>query len=524
MQPQQKYFFGSHLERRLRFKVESAPAMREVDREEYSRLISEAYVECRSRFAALASPTFSKQESVSFLYQTLKNIIYDGKRLIRFPWKSLMLFIPRMLWMFVRVLYAAIRFRVNSIPENAVLFRSWLVPRSFSNGKVVDEYFRKLIDDVARTENVTVSYTTVTPKLLKQFGAVHSDGGQFFSYGLLSVWDVFRLFFDYFFTALVQVKKRYYLSGVDVTSCINRALLMDYLGLRSFEAYAEKYKCNSLLQYNPKAFVYIFENQSWEKVCCDALSKHGVKIIGYQSSGFSPLFLNFFPNEIDLKQNPMPDCLLTVGPLFNSYLLEHGVYTIPVESFAALRFSYPTDKGKYVVLESNLDIFKRVLYAFPVHLGQYVVIIMDLIEVFGESEIDVDLKFHPLFGLNEIKGLPPLPDNFNIVSDVDVDGLRDVYDCVLFNDNSFGIEAMIKGVRSYQYGLDGCFLDDRFIYFDLWETNYVLDDLYVLKEKICSCQYRKLYDHEAVAEYINNMYSPYGDKSLKRFLDIVNER
>ena len=58
----------------------------------------------------------------------------------------------------------------------------------------------------------------------------------------------------------------------------------------------------------------------------------------------------------------------------------------------------------------------------------------------------------------------PLPENFNIVSDVDMDILRDTYDCILFNDNSFGIESLLKGVKSYQYSRDGSFSDDRFMY------------------------------------------------------------
>ena len=36
--------------------------------------------------------------------------------------------------------------------------------------------------------------------------------------------------------------------------------LLDYLELRSFDAYAEKYKTELLVKSKPKAFIYIYEN------------------------------------------------------------------------------------------------------------------------------------------------------------------------------------------------------------------------------------------------------------------------
>ena len=493
-----------------------------INQKDYSRLVSDAYVECHSKFAALASPTFSKQESVSFLYQTIEKKADPNDISVPLPWKDLMLFIPRLTWMFVRVMYAALYFKVYSIPENSILFRSWLVPRSFAKGRVVDEYFRELIDDVAQSERVIVSYTTVIPGLLRQFGRVNHDEKQIISYGFLSGMDVCRLFVDYLATAFIQVKKRYFIDGLDVTSYINRSLLLDYIGFRSFEAYAEKYKCNRLLDYNVKAFVYVYENQSWEKVCCDVLGRQGVRMIGYQSSGLSSTYLNFFPNSIDQQFFPMPERILTVGGLFRDYLMQNGVYSIPLEKFAALRFSYPVDKGKYIVSPFNQNIEKRVLYAFSVRIEQYMPIIEDLISVFGDGEVEVDLKLHPLYSMDDLKLSSRLPGNFHVVLNVDVGNINDRYDCVLFNDNSFGIEALINGVKSYQYNRNGRFEDDRFIYFDLWKTDYALDGLYELKDMICLAQYDKSFDLQKVSDYINWMYSPYTNETVHRFIEILN--
>jgi hypothetical protein len=488
----------------------------------YSNVISEVYREFPHSFGALASPTLSKQETVTSLHATIQSGIKNGSLAPSIPWRSILEFGPRLLLMFMRVAYASMRFRIRQLPEEAVVFRTWLVPRSFKGEGLVDDYFRQLPDDLAVHENIVTSFSSTDFGLLKRAGRAQRSSSQIISYGLLSIFDVIALFWDYITTAWVKARQRYVLDSTDITAFINHSLLLDYLLLRSFEAYAEKYKCRRLVQYKIKAFVYVFENQSLEKACCATLRGHDIQIIGYQSSGFSPIFLNFFPTEVDSRQHPMPDTLLTVGDDFRKYLLEHGHFSIPVETYAALRFSYPVSGGRYIVLNPNPEILRRILYAFPVHITQYTDTLNDLISVFQNSGILVELKLHPLYQLSDMKGTSVLPDNFSIVTDVRMETLRERYDCVLFNDNSFGIEALMKGVKSYQFSRDGSFTDDRFMYFNLWKVDYQLDDLHHLKSAILSKSYNKAFDVKAVADYVNRMYHPYSPESADRFCQILN--
>ncbi|MDF1683518.1 MAG: hypothetical protein P1U36_02565 [Legionellaceae bacterium] len=489
---------------------------------DYNQLLSDVMKELPGDFSALASPTLSKQETVTSLYQSIRNGIVDNRLAPRFPWRRLFEFVPRVSLMFIRLLYASLRFRVRHFPKDAVVFRTCLVPRCFGSSTLKDDYFRQLPDELAEHENVVISFTGTDIALLKRFARIQKHDNQIISYGLLSLLDVIRLFGNYLFTALVKSKKKYTLDGVDVTKYINQSLLLDYLGLRSFEAYVEKYKCRKLIKYKIKAFVYVFENQSWEKSCCAMLREHGIRLIGYQSSGFSPVFLNFFPTEDDVKQHPMPDVVLTVGDYFRKYLLEHGHYSIPVQTFAALRFSYPIQNNQFVVVMPNTQLLSRVLYAFPVHLNQYKGIVSDLISVFQNSDIIVELKLHPLYELNDIKDIPRLPNNFKVASNIDMNSLRETYDCVLFNDNSFGIEALLKGVKSYQYNRGESISDDRFMYFNSWQVTYQLVDLYRLKDLIQSGQYDKKFDLDVVTDYINAMYRSYTPKSLNQFQNVLS--
>jgi hypothetical protein len=491
-------------------------------RTEYNNLLSSVFSEFGENFAAIASPTLSKQETVTFLFKSIQEGTQDRSTIFHFPWRLLLEFIPRLALMFTKVVFASLSYRVKNLPEGAVIFKTWLVPRSLAESTLNDDYFRQLPEDLEAFEKTVVSFTTSNFGLLNQFGKVRKNENQIISYGLLSLFEVVKLFFDYIFNALIQVNKNYFLKGNDVTGYINRSLLLDYLLLRSFEAYSEKYKCKKFIEHKIKAFVYVFENQSLEKACCAILRGHNIRLIGYQSSGFSPIFLNFFPTEDDAQNQPMPDILLTVGDHFRKYLIEYGHYQIPVESFAALRFSYPINEGCYVVNLPNPNILSRILYAFPVHIEQYEKTIIDLIRVFQGSGIEVDLKLHPLYMLNDAKTLPALPENFRVLTKVDMDCLRDDYDCVLFNDNSFGIEALLKGVRSYQYSRDGSFEDDRFMYFNLWQVNFQLEDVYLLKDQIQVGSYNKVFDVQSVSAYINSMYQPYTRESLSRFREILD--
>ena len=488
---------------------------------DYSNLISKVASDVGDVMSSRASPTLSKQESVTGLYKSIRKGIEGGQQKPPTPWINRLKFLPRILHMFCIVGYGAFRHRVKNIPPNSVVFRTWLVSGSFVNGGLADEYFRKLPEDLMQHSNVVFLYTTNSLRDLMLFSGVKKKKGQILSYGLLSTWDIFQLFFEYMLTAFVRIKKLYYFDNFNITPYIKSSLLLDYLCLRSFEAYMEKYKCKKLSKLNIKAFVYVYENQSWEKVCCKILKDKDIQLIGYQSSGVSANFLNFYPTKLDQKIHPMPDIVLTVGENFRRYLLTYGNYSIPVENFAALRFSSFNKKENFKVLPPNYLILRRILYVMPVHENQYFDLINDLVMVFAGSNIMVDIKPHPLATKDRDIRIGDLPINIRISNDIDLSTLSKVYDCVIFNDNSFGLEALMHGVKSYQYSRSGIYDDDRFIYFNLWNVFITLEDLFLLKEKILDGSYDKSFDVAAATKYFKNMYSSYNNQKLLRFMEIL---
>jgi len=500
--------------------VNPSESIREGYRGEYNNILSQVAIDLGARFSVIANPTLSKQETVTKLHTYICEEARTGKKKF-FPWKSFFQFIPRLILMSFNLIYASLRFRVKTLPPDCIYFRTWLVPQSFHGGDIRDEYFRSLPDDLRSSDNVIVSFQPLDYSLLNKFRSFNKKDNYIIGVGFLNIFDIIKLIGEYVFTSYLKIKDDYIYDDFNISPLINHSLLEDYLKLRSFQAYQEKYICKKIRPFNLKAFVYVFENQSWEKVCCSFLKEESVKLVGYQSSGFSPVFLNFFPTVQDAEIQPMPDIILTVGELFTKYLLEHGNFRVPIKTYSALRFSYPSNGYNYSVLSPNENILKKILYAFPVQFSQYQDIINDLSEVFGDSSIMVDLKFHPCIKQSKIDMLSCIPDNFNIVTGVDVSLLSDNYDAVLFNDNSFGIESLLMGVRSYQYDRTNRFDDERFFYFDLWNTHLDYDGLLSLHDELRKYTYIKAYDVSSVSDYLNRMYRPYINNT-EEFLKIIN--
>jgi len=473
--------------------------------DEYNELLSKVADDLGGSFAALASPTLSKQETVTNLYDMICKNDLGG-----IPWVDLLLFMPRVIYSSLRMIFVILLVGKATIPERAVIFRSWLEPRCVGTGMVVDEHFRDLPDRIS-IDNTAVSllHPYDYKLILSYYKKSKTAKNIFLTITVLGIADVMRLHIDYLFTGWVRIRGAYLFHGQDASSLINRSLLFDFIKMRSFMAFQEKYITEKIARFRPKSYVYVFENQSWEKISCKIMHKHSVKLIGVQGSGFSPVFLNFFPTEADarrcVKHDCAPDVIFTVGENFVRKMTSEGCYNTPVLTFGALRFNYEKDWQGYVVQTPIELIFNKILYAFPVHVSQYKDIIKDLIEVFGGSEIKVDLKLHPQYA--SINLGVDLPRNFNIVDAVNKKTFRHTYDFVLFNDNSFGLESLMLGVKSYQYAMDAMCIDDRFFYFDLWDACIGKEGLFDLRNQIIEGVLDKTYNIPAVRKYINLTYS-----------------
>jgi len=490
---------------------------------DYNLLLSKAGQEDRLNFSSIASPTLNKQETVTFLYLKVNKFLTEKEKTPKKSKPALSdyaKFARRLLYVLLNLSRISLNYRVKKLPTNATFLRTWLVPKSIQQNRITDDYFREMVDEL-NSQKLIVGFMPNGFSSLGKLKKISLPENYILTPGLLSIRDIVMLFIDYLVNGHYQLKKRYHFKGEDISILINESLTDDYLLLRSFPAFLEKYISLKVRKYEPKKIVYIYENQAWERALIQSFSKTRTKLIGYQSSGFSLRFLNFFPTGIDKMENFFPSKILTVGQVYTSKLKEFGDYGIPIETFAALRFNYECDEAnRYIIKQQSSVVKKRIIYAFPVLIYQYEKIIEDLVEAFGHSEIEVDLKFHPLFledNMNNFMDL--LPQNFSVVEHVDMTSLSETYDIVIFNDNSFGIESLIQGVPSFEYDLSEGIDDTRLFDFNLYECKLDKDGLVNIKKKIISENLPQL-DQNEVSEYIHKVYTPFESQraNLNEFL------
>ena len=148
------------------------PSIFDKSTEDFNKLISDVLNEFKHSFSAIASPTISKQETVTYLYSSIKNRSNDDK-FFPFPWRSLFLFIPRMVKMFFNLCFFSIIFRVRSLPKDAIYFKTYVVPRCFDSKNLKDDYFREFTADLSLKENVVVGYTSHNFSLMNRFRLIN---------------------------------------------------------------------------------------------------------------------------------------------------------------------------------------------------------------------------------------------------------------------------------------------------------------------------------------------------------------
>lgn len=479
---------------------------------EYNRLISNVSEEVKYNKYFLFSPTLSKQETVTNLYDNI-NLKINYYKLYKELLISIIIFPIRFCWHFFNMLVLSVIYRINlkSLPHKFIYIRTWLVNRCFNDKILRDDYFNNLSEILSLQNDVITGFHPYGYLNAYKFLSINRKKNQIITLGFLSFFDIFSCFYDFIKSSNLVIKRKYYYDGIEVSKYIKYSIIFDFLKMRSFISFQENYITLKINKTNISAYLYVFENQAWEKVNCKLLNSNGIKTIGYQSSGFSNLFLNFFPTEKDRELFPYPNYILTVGNVFTQILKEY--FPSKIYTFSALRFNHPQINGEYQILNFNSNILNSILYAFSVHKYQYKKIITILKEVFGESNITIILKFHPLdieYGKSLMKDLPK---NFILYKNEDLYNIKNLVDLVLFNDNSFGIESLIYGVKSFELNIYNNDFDKRMFNFHEWNSRIDINQLKIIRDQLINKSYKKFYNLEKIKIYINDFYKPFNNNA-----------
>ncbi len=428
--------------------------------------------------------------------------------------------------MFIKTLCFSLSARVPT-KKPAIIVRTWFDRRCvMSGGGLRDEYFGPLAQDLK------AKYPT-----LFVFKLIHSSFSELQDYlkarrdpefcsclveSFLSPVDVLKVFFSFMFSR-IRVKGSIFYKNIDISWLLNSSLEEDHLMLRGLVFYIELVAAKKILKLCPEVMLIPHENQAWEKAYPFArhlIPKCATKITGYQHTGFSLKILNYFPTRTEAGMPVFPDKLVTVGGITKRVLEEKAHYPCPIVEGASLRFDRHARNGTFSIEPANTNILCGIVYAFSYDIPKYRKIVESLIDVFQDSRVKVFLKIHPLYDEGKVfKDLGiRLPDNFILAQKIPWDDIYRTVDCILYDDNSIGLEGMIHGLKTYMLDEGDPVYDcNRMYYFDLWNPTMDIRGLRALKDIIESGSFNKGFDRGKALEYINSYYNVY---SKDKYFDV----
>lgn len=203
----------------------------------------------------------------------------------------------------------------------------------------------------------------------------------------------------------------------------------------------------------PRQIIHTFEGHSWEQVLAWSVRRHmsETRIIGYDNGNFSRMALSLYPARCEHGVRPLPDRLVTNGPLFRKILLAENIPPSLVTVGCGLRHNHLWDQ---LVARSHFNHdgdsgISRVLVATAMGSGDSVELVTKALKAFGgDRNYEVIVKFHPALDAKLV--MPHLGelakrDNVRFVTDP-IQELLPAVDMILYTYSMVCYEALHYGV------------------------------------------------------------------------------
>jgi hypothetical protein len=202
----------------------------------------------------------------------------------------------------------------------------------------------------------------------------------------------------------------------------------------------------------PSQIIHTCEGHSWEQVMTGAVRKYlpKTKAIGYDNVTFSRLVLSMYPAESELHIRPIPDRIVTNGPLFYEVLRKEGLPPDRIAKGCALRHTYLWDSSDPdSICRSKKTGPNRILVATSIGLGDSVELASKAALAFGgNSDYEILVKCHPMVDVNRVKTYLGSHTDFQNLAFVSesIDRLLPCADILLYTYTSICFEALRFGV------------------------------------------------------------------------------
>jgi hypothetical protein len=295
--------------------------------------------------------------------------------------------------------------------DDLILFFTWVDHRNFaSDGQYRDPHFGPLPDMlrdlgcrivfVPRVLN-TIPYEEAIEKLIQT--------GESFLFPELFLSDSER-------EACQRRAKRFNPTiPASATICevpvvnLARELIAQYVGAHSEKLTHEPLIANLAgFGVYPRQIIHTQEGHTWEQALAWSVRQYmpNTKVVGYDNLTFSRMMLPMYSAQNEYGIRPLPDRIVTNGPLSKKTFLGEGMPEEIVEAGGALRHTYLWEEPIQPRNESDFDIETgniRILIATAIGLGDSVELVEKASQAFGGvSGYDIIVKCHPTLKIEDV--------------------------------------------------------------------------------------------------------------------------
>lgn len=246
------------------------------------------------------------------------------------------------------------------------------------------------------------------------------------------------------------------LDGVDVSLLLEREVWTTFSSLGfNFHLILYDAFCHFMKNARSAAFIYLFENQAWEKMLCAAASDNGCRAIGYQHSSICTYYISQFIGQDEREHIPLPYKLVTAGR-YSAHL--YAVGGIPEDKIAiggAWRYQHMLDVQKEGPVGSGKGFLRpRVLVSLPLDIFLVRSLLTQLLNAMSSTGIsdavDMVIKPHPGTSDEHLAEIRKLASGNRLVFEPFID-LVQASDTVIVSTSTSGLEAFLLGKNVINY-------------------------------------------------------------------------
>ena len=221
-------------------------------------------------------------------------------------------------------------------------------------------------------------------------------------------------------------------------------------GTLTYERLIANFVCRGV---RPHQIIYPCEGHSYEQALLWSVRHYmpQTRIVAYENVNFSRLALSMYPAQSEYGLRPLPDRMVTNGPLYGEVLLAENLPPDLVKTGCALRHNYLWEKPVYGAGENPAadGDAVRVLVATAIGFGDTVELVAKAVRAFGgDAGYQVIVKCHPFLNAKLVmRDLSELiqQDNVQFVTTA-MDELLPSMHILLYTYTSVCYEALQHGV------------------------------------------------------------------------------